>query len=399
MSAKDRLDQLLNRLVVAGVPGCALSVGYKGRIVYSGCSGYANVEERKPMTENTVLRLASLTKVITATAVMTLYEKGYFLLDDPLYAYLPFFKDVKYQKYDASTETVVLPVSRPITIRDLLSMTSGIPYMGKGSLTSEQYLDVLGGYKASHSLTVMELAERISQVPLMFDPGTHWQYGYNYEVLGAVIEVLTGMRFSEYLQKEIFDPLGMNRTSFYITEELARDAATVYHYRDGKLVSMPRTIVSAPENSRLESGGGGLVSTLNDLAAFAGMLGNGGKWNGNRIISRNTLKLMSTNQLHGIALQDFQNMARDVYPWYTGYGWGLAGRTAIDPVVAGSNGPAGEFGWCGSAGPYMIADPGSGLGVIYAQQLAPAIGGMQDYCHPRIRNAVYSLLDEWEEDS
>ena len=139
------------------------------------------------------------------------------------------------------------------------------------------------------------------------------------------------------------------------------------------------------------------MSTLGDLIKFAGMWGSGGVWKGKRLLSRNTIDLMRKNHLSGQPLKDFELMSEQAYPWYRGYSWGLAGRTLVDCQKAGSNGSTGEFGWCGAFGPYILADPEKELGVVYTHQMSPVIGGMQDFCHPRVRNVVYSILDEFED--
>ena len=397
MAIQSRLDGLLQHFTDAGVPGCALAVSYQGRIVYIGYRGYADVEQRRKIDRQTVYRIASCTKNITATAVMTLFEEGKLLLNDPVADYLPSFRDIPYQWMDPSGELVRKPTSRPLTIRDLLTMTSGIPYMGSGSPTAGAYAREIGTMLTMYRFTLQELAEKVSKIPLEFDPGTRWRYGLSYDILAAVVEVISGMSFGDFLERRIFAPLGMKNTGFWCTDHMRRRLAAVYALENGKPVDVHREPHLAPGNgNRLESGGGGLLSTLEDLVTFAGMWGQGGIWKGTRILSRNTIDLMRRNHLTGGALEDFRRMAKDAYPWYAGYGWGLAGRTMMDCQAAGSNGSVGEFGWCGAYGPYILADPERSLGVAYVQQTAPVIGGLQDYCHPRVRNAVYSLLDLWD---
>ncbi len=392
MENNARLDFLLEHLVDAGIPGCGLSVVYKGKVVYTGYAGLARIEENKKIDTDTVYKLASCTKPMTVAAAMKLYEEGRILLDDPVEMYLPFFKDMTYQTFDGSGEIVTHPVTRKMTIRHLLTMTSGIPYMGRGSITALQYLDQIGGM---YTYPVMELARKISQIPLEFDPGSHWHYGFSYDVLAAVVEAVTGMTHAEYLKKALFEPLGMTHTGFG-----APDPDNIVHgYRLGgeAPVNMYRPFTEK-DAQQMEGGfgGGGLSSTLGDLTVFAGMMANGGVWNGTRILSRSTIDLIRQNHLTGQPMEDFRKMTRQSYPWYTGYGWCLMGRTCIDPREAGSNGSVGEFGWCGATGPYLLFDPDKQLGVAYTQQTAPVIGGMQDYAHPRVRNAVYAMLDTWD---
>ena len=396
MASKERLDALLGQFVKAGIPGCGLSVSYRGRIVYTGYCGLADRENGIPIDEDTVYTVASCTKTLTATAAMKMYEEGKFLLDDPVYEYLPSFRSMSYQTFDPSGETIVKPVTKPITIRHLLSMTSGIPYMGRGSLTAREYLEKIGGM---YTLPLRELAQKISEIPLQFDPGTHFHYGFSYDVLAAVMEEIAGKPYAEYLKEAVLEPLGMEHTAFVLTEEMQRHRAITYRMTaDGPQRLERKSTPEEQERMKGGYGGGGLSSTLGDLVKLAGLWGNGGVWEGKRLLSRNTLDLMRKNQLSGQAYEDFRLMAEEAYPWYRGYSWGLAGRTCVSPEEAGSNGSVGEFGWCGATGPYILGDPGRQLGVAYTMQTSPVIGGFQDYAHPRIRNAVYALLDEWDEE-
>lgn len=399
MNSKERLDNLLDNFVAAGVPGCGLTVCYKGKNVYTGYRGMARLEDQKKVDENTVYKVASISKLVTSTAIMRLYEEGRLLLDDPLENYLPCFKDMTYQTTDGFGEIVQHPTTRPLTIKHLLTMTSGMPYMGKLSPTACEYGDKMGAVLSPgmFAFDVMELAKVISEVPLAFDPGTHFHYGLSYDVLGAVVQAVTGQKFGEYLKENIFDPLGMTHTTFLCSDEMAENLINCYMWVDGKHVNITTPPEMTPTNgAKLESGGGGLFSTLGDLIKFATMWSQGGILDGKRILGSNTINLMRKNHLRGQPMEDFKRASELAYPWYKGYGWGLAGRTCIDCLEAGSNGSLGEFGWCGAYGPYVLADPEKELAVVYTQQMLPVIGGMQDYCHPRVRNVVYSLLDEWE---
>jgi len=388
---QETLDQLLEDFVLAGVPGCALTVLHHGKELYTGYRGKADLQTQTDISADTVYRVASCTKVVTAVAAMILYERGRLLLDDSVAHYLPCFRDLSYQVCDGSGEIIRHPATVSLTIRHLLTMTSGIPYAGKGTPTAVDYKEKLGDI---YKLTNQQLAQRISEIPLEFNPGSHWKYGLGFDVLGAVIEVVCGMTLEEFFQKEIFQPLGMTDTTFFCTKELEKRKARTYRIHDGWTDITREPNITETNGGKLQSGGGGLVSTLHDLSVLAGMLAQGGIWNGRRILNSGTVELMGTNQLSGQPMEDFKLMSIQAYPWYRGYGWSFAGRSMVCCREAGSNGTIREFGWCGATGPYLLIDPQTELAVAYTMQTGPVIGGMQDYCHPRIRNTVYSLIDK-----
>lgn len=389
----EKIDALLEQFISVGIPGCALAVSYKGKIIYQGYRGLARIEDGKEVDQNTVYQLFSNSKCVTATAVMKLYEQGKLLLNDPVENYLPFFKDVKVRTIDGSNEISVKRAENPLRVKDLLTMTAGIPFIGQGTMTMADYAKIEDPYK----MTTMELAERIAGIPLDFEPGTHYHYGMTFEILGALVEAVSGKRFGEYLKEEIFEPLEMQATTFVLTRAMEKDLASVYEFEKNGLVKSSFVPVLTEDNGyKGESGGVGLLSTIGDMINFATMWAMGGEYKGHRILSRNTIDLMRENHLEGTAMEDFKAITKKSWPWYEGYGWGLGCRTLMSKTQSGSNGSIGEFGWCGAAGTYILADPGKQLAIAYAHQLMPVAGNKQDYCHPRIRNAVYSMLDEWD---
>ena len=388
----NKLESLLEHFIDIGVPGCALSVSHKGEVVFNGYKGMADIEEKRPVDENTVYRMYSNTKNVTIVAALILYDQGKFLLNDPIEKYLPFFSNAKFAYVDGSNTVNVVPVTRSIRIKDLFAMTSGLTYGGAGSFTHSEF-EKIGGLWPNENLTTMEFVEKISEVPLAFDPGTSWSYGFSHDVLGALIEVISGKSFGAFLSDEIFKPLKMNHTSFHLSDKSRPHLAGLYwREENGLRKDNVMDQMYDPEN-KYELGGAGLLSTLEDYARFTSMLALGGTFEGNRILGRRTVDLIHQNHLEPGPLSAFRKVHEVAWPWFEGYGYGLGVRTLISKTESGSNGSIGEFGWCGAAGSWMMVDVDEGISACYMHQLFPMDNNLQDYCHPRLRNVIYGVLD------
>lgn len=195
------------------------------------------------------------------------------------------------------------------------------------------------------------------------------------------------------MKEELFEPLDMPNTVFHLREEHWGRLAGIYTRQSGQLVADTAFDYAMHKDYLFESGGGGLVSTLEDMTHFAAMLSMGGTYQQRKVLSPRTVRLIGSNHLRGVAMEDFQKVQRCVWPNMLGYGYGLGVRVMVDPATGGSNGTVGEFGWSGSAGTWSLIDPENELAIVYLQQLMPASANLQTYCHPRLRNAVYSQLD------
>ncbi|MDR6550535.1 serine hydrolase domain-containing protein [Paenibacillus qinlingensis] len=380
----ERVTPLLKRMMENGPAGCACTVVRRGEVLYEETLGYADVEKQKEITLDTIYRIYSMTKVITCTAALMLYEKGLYLLNDPLEKYLPAFKNQQaFQDNENGTKSSS-PVTNPILIKDLFTMTSGLTYGGDGTETERLTRSMLENARRE-TMDMQTLSNGLASIPLEFEPGTRWKYGFSHDVLTALIEVLTGQTFGAFLQKEIFDPLGMIDTSFRITEDKRDRLCTIYDRAEGGALT-PNTKMDASyqPQSRYESGGAGLLSTLGDYSRYAQMLAKGGEHEGVRILSPKTIQLMATNHLNPQQLSDFN------WQQLRGYGYGLGVRVMMDPAAGGINSSIGEFGWAGLAGSYMLIDPKEELSVVYMQQLVPS---QEPIIHPRLRNAIYGALD------
>lgn len=374
------LTGFLEGLPDMGISGADCIVLWGHQTIYRHFCGCADKEEGAPMQGGERFYLYSCSKVITCVAALTLYEKGKFLLTDPLYEYIPEFKNMTVRVVKANGKEEVVPCRRKITVGDLFSMTAGFDYDVSVPEIQKVREETCG------RAPTMEVIRALAGRPLVYEPGVHWRYGLCHDVLGALIEVLSGQRFGRYLREQIFEPLEMNRTGFP-DSPLAREGMMVQYRRDegsGKVERIPLEENELILGTEYESGGAGLISSVEDYARFASALANGGvAKNGVRILGKNTIDLMRTNRLNGRQMRDFD------WDWLRGYGYGLGVRTLLDRAAAGSSGFPGEFGWSGAAGCYVLIDPECHLSMFYAQQMR---NSLEPYVHPRLRNILYSCL-------
>jgi len=377
-----RLDNVFRGFVDRGPSGCACAVSVKGRLEYENYFGYADLESKRAIAPDTIYRIYSMSKVVTCTAALMLYERGLYSLNDPLQDYLPEFEDMQVCRYKGDNEMYFSPAKSPIRVKDLFCMSSGLTYPGDSSETAVQTGKAMQKLARKGKYNVRQVSRALGNVALAFDPGTHWKYGMSHDVLGAFIEVLSGKTFGTFLQDEIFTPLGMKDTSFRLPEE-KRGRLAIWYHRSEKGVMMPITDADehiAPD-ATYESGGGGLLSTLSDYMKFAQVMAGYGQKDGVRLLGRKTIELMSTNHLNEQQLRDFD--------WFAGYGYGLGVRVMMDKAAGGINGSAGEFGWCGLTGPWVLIDPSEELAAVYMQQMLP---NFEAYHQPRMRAAIYGAL-------
>ncbi|MDR2505814.1 MAG: beta-lactamase family protein [Oscillospiraceae bacterium] len=379
-----RIDDLLKRFVDEGeVVGASVKVARHGETAYKGSAGFMNLEEKTPVKEDTLFRIFSMTKTFTSVALMTLFERGLVRLDDPLYKFLPEFRNMKV----VGERGYLVDAACPITIRHLCAMTSGIPYPGDDNASAKAMKHIDDAL--DDSATTLKMAKAAAAAPLAFHPGDHWLYGFSHDILGAVIEVVSGKRYGEYLKEEVLDPLGLTDTAFFVPQEKRSRLARAYahNYETGaNTILLPPDLKEVPfAPPAFESGGGGLISSIDDVSRFAQMLLNGGKLDGVRILSRKTVELIAANQLNAAQKADFN------WDSVTGYGYGLCVRTMLNPAEAGTNGSVGEFAWDGMLGTWYAVDPKEDLTVVFMIQRLPPENGD----HPkRLMQVVYGALDD-----
>ena len=373
-----RVVNFLESLGEVGIPGTDLSIYLKGNEVFRHRHGFADLESKKPIGPDTLFAIWSMTKVITCASALRLYEEGRYLLTDPLYEYLPGFKDMKYRKTRDNGMVDIEPCTGHIRIVDLFTMSSGLTYNFSENL--------INAAKTAQNTGLLEFVSALSKEPLYFEPGTRWHYGLSHDVVGALVETLSGKPFGDYLRDEIFEPLGMDDTFFNlgIPEDKAGRIASAYSFDEATREHKKVEPTPMPGEWRFECGGGGLISSVDDYAKFANALCAGGTAaNGYRLLGRATVELMRANQLDCARMGD--------YNWihHSGYGYGLGVRTMVDRAAGGANSYTGEFGWSGMLGTFVLMDPSADLTYVYAQQLMPSKEG---YVSPRLRNIIYACL-------
>lgn len=372
-----RLTAALNDLVEGGrVPGLVALVARHGRLAYFESFGRRDLEAGDPMPRNAIFRLYSMTKPITATAVMMLYEEGQFQLDDSISRFIPEFAATRV--FDGATEPAkddagvpdgwlpTLPLDRPITIRHLLTHTSGIPYGDFTGGPTEQLSARERIQRRDEPLA--EKIARLAGLPLAHQPGAAWTYGLSIDVLGRLIEVVAGQPLDVFLRRRLFDPLGMVDTGFAVpADSRGRLGAAYSPRRDGTLerLRMQDTLYAQPP--AYLSGGAGLVGTALDYARFAQMLANGGTLAGVRLLSPKTVSLFAASQTPRPSLPIFPTG----WPFREGYGMALGVRTLVDVARSGMLGSVGSFTWQGAASTDFWVDPVEGIVGVLMLQLLP----------------------------
>lgn len=351
------------------LPGMITLVARHGKIVHSGT--YGVMDEGRPMRQDAIFRIASMTKPVTSVAAMILFEEGYFGLDDPVAGYIPEFRNLKiFSSVDGEGIHTVDPV-RPMTIRDLLTHTSGLTGVGADSPVDSMY--------AAANLsdgTLKEMVRKLSGIPLLYQPGTTWNYSRSTDVLGYLVEVLSGKPLDVFLKERIFIPLGMEDTDFYVPEEKYERVGSVYAPDSAgiKIIMKPDTnSVSTPV--KFLSGNGGLYSTAADYLVFSQMLLNKGVYNGVRILESKTVDLMTTNRISGVRMPDDDFFG----PLMTGMGFGFGFAVITDKSKADMTGSDGSYWWSGSGNTYFWIDPHEDLIMILMTQFVP------NFCYPVFR--------------
>ncbi|HUO64701.1 MAG TPA: serine hydrolase domain-containing protein [Terriglobales bacterium] len=371
-----RIGDHMKRYIDAGkIAGALTLVARRGQVAYLEPLGHLEIERRRPVTRDSVWRIYSMTKPITSVGLMMLYEEGRFQLDDPVHRFIPSWRDLRIFVGGNYPTFKTAPVERPMTIRDLLSHTSGLTYGFMERTNVDAAYRKLGvADQARSGYTLQDMVDTLAELPLEFSPGTRWNYSVATDVVGHLIEVISGQRLDAYLRERILEPLGMRDTSFVLGEEqAARFAANYERQGDGSL-----KLIDDPEQSNYRkrsffSGGGGLLSTAPDYFRFTAMLQNMGELDRVRLLGRKTVELMTMNHLPGgQELTDLAQAGMFTETAYAGVGFGLGFSVMQSPARAQVLGSPGEFAWGGAASTAFWIDPVEDLTVIFMTQLMPS---------------------------
>lgn len=422
------MDRLIRSEIARdNLAGANLLLLKDGRTLHRASYGMANKEKQIPMTDDTIFRIFSMTKPVICAAAMLLMERGILDLSDPVEHYLPDFHG---QQVFLPGSTQTVPASRAVRLSDLVNMTSGLAYpddcTSAGKAVAALFDEMTAAQDAGVPFSTVQLANRLGQIPLAFQPGEHWMYGTSADVLGAVVEVASGMRLSRFLKQELFDPLDMKDTDFYVPDAKKNRFAELYRCSEipdegeaplktnavnaiqtpakGGVVDTLSSFSVYQSDKRMhiapqpgknlgmegydhapafESGGAGLVSTIEDYAHFATMLLQGGVWQGRRILGKNTVSFLCSPQLSDAYAPDLN------WDSLRGYRYGNLMRHLADPAAGGTNADVGEFGWDGWCGTYFTISPKSNFIMLYFIQRCDA--GCNEITR-RLRHIAYSLV-------
>jgi CubicO group peptidase (beta-lactamase class C family) len=390
-----RIDEhLRTRYIEPGkIAGCQVVVSRAGRLAHASTLGLADRERDVPVAPDTIWRIYSMTKPVTGVALLTLYERGLFRLNDPVHRFLPELRGLRVRERDADGSKRLVDPARPMTVRDAMMHMTGI---GAGPRGARFDVSTIAERPPSLRLggggTLQTLIERLAGEPLRFHPGTRWLYSWSTDVCARLVEVLSGRSFDDYLQDTIFGPLGMTDTGFSV-DDTAIDRFAALYRRDGskRLVLSDDPLTSAyREHPTFLSGGGGLVSTAADYLRFCHMLVGGGEVDGVRVLGRKTVELMRTNHLPGGG--DLRSVA---VPGgygevgFDGMGFGLTVAVSNGPAATQAVGSPGEFMWGGLASTAFWIDPVEEVVGVFMTQLIPS--GTFDF-RGQLKSIVYGAL-------
>jgi CubicO group peptidase (beta-lactamase class C family) len=373
----ERITEHLTRRYIEPqkIAGCQTVVVRHGEVAYFSSLGSMDLERDKPVADDAIWRIYSMTKPITGVALMTLYERGHFQLNDPVDRFIPEWRGLKVAERQPDGSTRLVDPARPMSVRDALMHMTGLGWGVDGPLEIDRFLEAMWAVRGGPDGTLQTMVENLADKPLVFHPGTRWLYGLSTDLCGRLVEVMSGMSFDEYLRTEVFEPLQMRDTAFSVPDSAVSRFAASYGWRRDKTLKL----IDDPERSGYRrppaflSGGGGLVSTIEDYTRFCRMLLGGGELDGVRVLGRKTVELMTLNHLPGGGdLADFVLPGSYGETGFEGVGFGLTMAVGLGQAETQAIGSPGDFYWGGAASTIFWVDPAENLAVVFMTQLMPS---------------------------
>ncbi|WP_425402978.1 serine hydrolase domain-containing protein [Hwanghaeella sp.] len=351
--------------------GLAVQISRRGEIAYSARHGLRDIAGNLPVEDDTIWRIYSMTKPLTTVAALMLYEEGAFQLDQPVADFIPAVGSKGVWKGPGHDLDDIEELARPVTVHDLMTHQSGFLYGAPKGDALEQAL-AANGFRFDTGETMADALTRLCDLPLAFQPGARWSYGYSTDVLGRLVEVISGKTLGEFFRERILDPLGMTETGFGLPEGLHPRVAKLYAPTpEGGTLELPKQDgPRRPEEATLESGGGGLLSTMGDFQRFASAMLARGCYDGGRLLGRKTFDSMVSNHMGGDLAS--RGQAHFSETTFEGIGFGLGVSVMLDPAKAKIIGSPGEYAWGGMASTAFWVDPAEEMTVILMTQLAPS---------------------------
>ena len=384
-----RLDKLLEHFAETSVPGCTCSIMQGDELIYEGAAGYADIAAKKKVNGHSMFRQASTTKLFTYAILGMLYEEGRFLFSEPVGKYLPEWSETRkfVLRPDGNVDSV--PTEKPLTIQNAVSMMCGLPYCmapvpKANTPTLAAMSQRIGELLKKGTPTLREEVRVMGDVPVMFEPGSHWLYGFGSEITGALVETLTDKPLREVFRERVIEPLELQDTdTFFTPENRDRVVANYGKKPDGTLVVSPDFYDATMDPAVTPVGARpNLITSSTDFAIFMQMLANGGTYKGRKLLGAGTVEMLHTNQLGPVQLRDFEN------DYLAGYGYGYGFRTLLTQQY-GHNGHLGCFGWTGGSGIWVEADPVGKFSIAYMHNMMP---NEELYHHHRVRAAAYGCM-------
>ena len=383
-----RMDNLLKTFVEQGTnPGCAVAVMQGDELIYHGEAGYADIASGKKVDLHSMFSQASTTKLFTYAILGMIYEEGKFLFSDPLSEYLPGWKNTRKYVTRPNGESVTAPLEKPITIRDAVAMMCGLPYcmvpaVDPATPTLAAMSRQMEALLRRGPTTIAEEVRAMADVPVMFEPGSHWQYGFGSEITGVLVETFEGKPLREVFKDRLINPLELEDADTF-ARPWNRDRIVTNYAKKGPGVFEPASDFSALDPDSVPAGARpNLLISARDFAVFMQMLANGGTYRGRKYLGAGTVAMLHENQLGPVQMADFEN------DYLAGYGYGLGYRTLLTRKY-GHNGHLGDFGWTGGTGIWAEADPVDRFAVTYMHNMRP---NEELYHHHRVRAVINGIM-------